>query len=221
MYAADEETLSSRDTYHTSTGDTSPETLQARSEYGLANGGGRGIIKSTKGTAAFSKIAKKRLLQHERIISGNIFETAIVYDSQGEMLFQRKGDGKSVSGFTRDELKLMRGCVLTHNHPNRTCFSETDINTFRLRGLAEIRACNPDGAYVLRRTKTWPRSLSSKKKLETAYREIEDRVASKYRDIAAQEGRHFLYYLRAIDEETMAEFAKEYGLEFFWEQKEE
>ena len=34
MYAADEETLSSRDTYHTSTGDTSPDTLQMRSEYG-------------------------------------------------------------------------------------------------------------------------------------------------------------------------------------------
>jgi hypothetical protein len=44
MYAADEDTLSSRDTYHTSTGDTSPETLQMRSEYGLANGRESGII---------------------------------------------------------------------------------------------------------------------------------------------------------------------------------
>ena len=35
MFAADEDTLRSRDTYHTSTGDTSPETLQMRSEFGL------------------------------------------------------------------------------------------------------------------------------------------------------------------------------------------
>lgn len=137
------------------------------------------------------------------------------------MLFSKKGNEDSVSGFTKAQIERMRGGVLTHNHPNGSCFSLADLNTFRLRGLSEIRACNQDGAYVLRLIDKWPKELSSRKKLEEAYNDIEDQVYNRFRDLAAQNGKLIIYYLNEADSETMKQFSKKYGLKFFFEKEED
>ena len=44
-------------------------------------------------------------------------------------------------------------------------------------------------------------------------------VGMKYRDIAAQEGKHIFYYQKQMDEDGLILFSKKYGLEFSWEEK--
>lgn len=65
IYAADEDTLSSRDTYHTSTGDTSPETLQMRSKYGLETEAATALLKDHDITFEYRKKARPG---HGRIV---------------------------------------------------------------------------------------------------------------------------------------------------------
>ena len=79
-------------------------------------------------------------------------ETAIVFDSEGNILL-KKGEGKTSSvSFTPDESKLFADAIFTHNHPSGSTFSEADLKTALTAGVREMRACHKSGAYVLKRT---------------------------------------------------------------------
>ena len=121
--------------------------------------------------------------------------------------------------FTKAEISKMKGCTLTHNHPDGTVYSPNDIDMMRQGGLAEIRACNSKGAYVLRSNSDWNSDISSWADIKERYWECMDEVGMKYRDIAAQEGKHIFYYLKQMDEDGLILFSKKYGLEFSWEEK--
>ncbi|MDM7919207.1 MAG: minor capsid protein, partial [Methanosarcina sp.] len=64
--------------------------------------------------------------EHEKTIKDNDFETAIVIDKKGEMIFSKKGKESSVS-FNAEELEKIKGNSFTHNHPHGTSFSLPDI----------------------------------------------------------------------------------------------
>lgn len=170
------------------------------------------------GSKAFSKDAKTKLYQHERIISGNKYETAILYDKDGSIVFKKKGDSSRVS-FSAQERKKMKGCVLTHNHPNGSVFSPEDINMLRCGDLAEIRACNVNGTYILRCSDKWHEDISDLQKIDEKYWQAMNDVdiKNKYRDKAAQEGKSILFYLDEMDIDGMKLFCDRFGLEFSWE----
>ncbi|MBE6847795.1 MAG: hypothetical protein E7503_06665 [Ruminococcus sp.] len=168
------------------------------------------------GSDTFSEEARTELFRDERIISGNAYETASLYNANGEKIFRKKGTQDSVT-FTAKEMKLMHGGILTHNHPNGSVFSAEDINMLRRGKLAEIRACNRLGTYVLQTPGAWPKELSSLEDIRSAYDRIMAEAGEKYKDIAAQEGRSILYYLDRMDEDAMDMFSKEFGLIFRWE----
>lgn len=170
------------------------------------------------GSKLFSEQNRTKMLQHERIISGNKHETAIVYKSNGEILFQKKGDKDSVK-FTREQIKSMDGKILTHNHPNGSIFSPQDINIMRRGNLSEIRACNNNGAYVIRRSEKWSYKLTSLDKIKQAYNDCMAEIESKYADIAAREGQSILLYFDRIDYEGMNLFCQRYKLDLNWEDK--
>ena len=96
----------------------------------IAISGNSGIMKSALngnlGSDLFSKEARELLYRDERIIAGNKYEKAIIYDENGKHIFSKKGTQNSV-GFTKSELKKMKGCVITHNHPSGSGFSSDDI----------------------------------------------------------------------------------------------
>ena len=176
-------------------------------------------IKSTNtGSKLFTEENRTKMLQHERIISGNKYETAVVYNTDGSILFQKKGDSETVT-FTRNQIKAMDGKVITHNHPNGSVFSPHDINIMRRGNLSEIRACNSDGAFVIRKSGKWSNKLTSLNKIKVAYSDCMKEVETKYQDIAAQEGKSILLYLDQIDYEGVELFCNRYNLELSWEDK--
>lgn len=136
---------------------------------------------SKTGSKGFSEKAKTELYQNESIISGNNYETAILYNSQGERIFVKKGKKDSVI-FTRKEILQMKNCILTHNHPNGIVFSPEDINMLRKGKLSEIRACKSRGTYVLRSASKWDGSISNFQEIDDEYwkimNEVEKNIAS-------------------------------------------
>ena len=201
------------------------EKIQEKIEKTVENPTESGIIKQTKkvdysnvGSRAFSKEAKTKMLQDERIIAGNDYETAIIYKPDGTKCKSLKGKKSSVD-FTKKQISEMKDCVLTHNHPNGTVFSPEDINIMRNGELAEIRACNGRGAYVLRAKSQWSSQIPNLKAIRQSYWDCYEEAGIKYRDIAAQEGKHILMYQRKIQEEGLRIFGNRYDLEFSWEDK--
>ncbi|MGN1195115.1 MAG: phage minor capsid protein [Acutalibacteraceae bacterium] len=170
------------------------------------------------GSRFFSDETKNKIYQHERIISGNNYEKAILYDKDGNNILEKKGDASHVS-FTKQDIKKMRGGILTHNHPNDSTFSPNDINMLKYGDLSEIRACTSRGTYILRRSDIWDEEISSIDKIKKEYSRIENDIGLKYRDKAAREGKSILYYLDEMDEECMRIFSEQHNLEFIWEAK--
>lgn len=173
---------------------------------------------SAVGSNAFSNSAKQKLLQDERILSGNDYETAIIYNADGSRKFSKKGTSEDVK-FTNKQIAEMKGCVLTHNHPNGTVFSPADINILRRGQLSEMRASNGKGSYVLRNAGGWHKDITNLKSIEKAYWECMNTVGARYADISAQEGKPLFAYLRKMDEDGLKLFSEKYGLEFSWEDK--
>lgn len=195
---------------------TSPESVAKSADNGIIKTESRDY--SAVGSKAFSNSAKQKLLQDERILSGNDYETAIIYNADGSRKFSKKGTSEDVK-FTNKQIAEMKGCVLTHNHPNGTVFSPADINILRRGQLSEMRASNGKGSYVLRNAGGWHKDITNLKSIEKAYWECMNTVGARYADISAQEGKPLFAYLRKMDEDGLKLFSEKYGLEFSWEDK--
>lgn len=208
----------------------------------LDNGGGSGIMKESKfnikssrsgitdssstapvnnstkiGSQLFTEENYKTMLQHERIISGNNYETAIIYYPDGSVNFKKKGNSDIVK-FTANERKKMNGCVATHNHPNGTVQSPDDIMMLRTANLSEIRACNSKGAYVVTPPSKWSKEIDNMEKLNKKYLDFYEAAMSKYRDVSAQEGKPLFLYLKTAEEEGLRDFCERYGFGYRWEE---
>ena len=92
---------------------------------------------------------KKELEKDERTLSGRKKETAVVYNAEGRYLFTKRGDERSVE-FTRKEIRKMRGCIVSHNHPSGASFSIADWNVFKRAKLQELRAIGDNQVYYIR-----------------------------------------------------------------------
>lgn len=199
---------------------TSNEEYKEKLDEIIENSSESDIInnKDLIGTNAFSSSAKQKLLEDERKIAENEFETAIIYDAVGNRKYLKKGKVDEVT-FSDEEIKQMKGCVLTHNHPSGTVFSPEDINILRRGKLTEIRACNGRGSYVLRNSDEWNEKLKDLETIESEYWNCMEIAGEKYADIAAQEGKPIYAYLKEMDEAGLELFSKQYNLEFSWEDK--
>jgi hypothetical protein len=70
-------------------------------------------------------------------------EHAFIFDSEGQLIFFKKGDHNSIS-FNQDEMKLMKDAIFTHNHPSGTDLSTADIYFAARQDMKEIRAVGTD-----------------------------------------------------------------------------
>lgn len=89
------------------------------------------------------------LHEFESSIIKNKFETAAIYGQDGKLIFKKKGAKSSVS-FTNEQLKLMKGAVVTHNHPQGSPFSYADLMVFSGYDLKEMRAAGQYYTYIMR-----------------------------------------------------------------------
>ena len=102
---------------------------------GRGSRGGGGAVGATE--RGLSKQEIKSLLSEEGAIRGNDFETAVIVDNKGNVVFKKKGDKTSV---TIPYGAPLKDNILTHNHPAaykdakgrpmaNTSFSDKDIIT--------------------------------------------------------------------------------------------
>ena len=100
-------------------------------------------------STTYSSILIKKLDEIENAISRNSYETAVLLNQDGSILFEKKGNNKSVR-FSVSDKKAMHGNVLTHNHPfqieledygykNTSIFSSIDLLLAYQQKPKEIR----------------------------------------------------------------------------------
>jgi hypothetical protein len=78
-------------------------------------------------------------------------EEAIVFDSDGNEVFRKRGDENSVA-FTKEEVAQFKDRVFTHNHPELGSLSSADLSLAVKADVAEMRAIDIDGnLYSLKR----------------------------------------------------------------------
>lgn len=85
----------------------------------------------------------------ENEIRNQDFETAAVFDKNGKMLFRKDG-GKDYVSFTDEEVTLMKGAIVTHNHPSGGSFSREDGIMLANGKLREIRAVGKEWEHSLK-----------------------------------------------------------------------
>lgn len=166
-----------------------------------------------QGSELFAEEKHKALLQHEQILNGNRYETAVIYDEAGEVLFKKKGNADSVT-FTKNELLRMKGKIVTHNHPNNSVLSTADIDILRKTKAAEMRASTTFGTYVINYPSKWSSEISSYEKIDKAYNKYLDEAYSKALDKAARNGKPAFYYFQEAEENGLSKFCQQYGLKF-------
>ena len=166
-----------------------------------------------QGSELWTEDKRTMLRQSEKILNGNNYETAVIYDSSGNVIFKKKGNSNSVS-FTKKELKQMQGAVITHNHPKGSCPSTDDIMLLKGTKAAEIRTSTRNGTFVISSNGKWHDDFSDFKKIDDAYNKCLDDAIVKFKDKAAHEGKNLLAYLHDAEIEGTREFCKKYGLNF-------
>jgi len=136
-------------------------------------GGGKGAVRSVsperkeQGKASKqSQDAKskkfgwrsKAMANLETEIAGASRESAAAYDKNGKELFKIGGKQSEVN-FSDDQLRQMKGAIVTHNHPSTIngkkypdggSFSPSDIQLMLNTGAAEVRAVTENYIYRVR-----------------------------------------------------------------------
>lgn len=154
------------------------------------------------------------------------FETAVAFDTSGNIVLDKRGKATSVS-FTNDECRLVKNTVFTHNHPVGwkspegtlrhigNSFSKEDISFAIGNDVAEIRAVTPTFTFTMRRPwKGWPMDVSEMKK---SVSEIENQIKkelhamisrSNYDETAFDRANALHFHL------LWKRFAKKHGIEY-------
>lgn len=96
--------------------------------------------------ATISDAVREKLGIHERASSDRDFEVATIIDpNTGEVVLVKPGTSNQVE-FDALEQKLLKGTILTHNHPGGSSFSGADIIFAHDYELAEIRVTSGSGS---------------------------------------------------------------------------
>ena len=155
----------------------------------------------------------KTLKDDENRLRYQTFESAILYNKNGEVVFEKSGQEHSVS-FTAEEVRQMEGCVMTHNHPGGNSFSGQDICVLKNGKLNVIRACGKRGTYVLEKPDSWHSDIDTGQKIMRVFEELKKEVMQEVDPlfyggkIDVDEANRMLY------DNLMKKFANKYNLKY-------
>ncbi|MDR2571764.1 MAG: hypothetical protein LBD23_15915 [Oscillospiraceae bacterium] len=145
-------------------------------------------------------VAEERIRAVEARISKNAFETAIVFDKDGNIVFEKEGTEDEVK-FALEEISKYKGYILTHNHPCdsqsvdfgveiTSSFSSDDLWIAYQQGLYEVRVVFYNEIYSFRWNKTEEqavhRFLYEMDKLENDSETLIEAASSKLNDAFAK-----------------------------------
>ena len=160
--------------------------------------------------------ARGRLKQDEAMLSKREKEAAVLYDGNGKTILTKSGTEQRVS-FSKSEVKMMKGGVLTHNHPYSTTFSWADIDMLRRSQLSEIRATGNTGTYFMRQPARWPEEIDSTDKINKAYEKIETKVEPIIAKRLESGQIDVIEYNQIYQMHILDVFASKYGIEYGFE----
>lgn len=169
------------------------------------------ILKET--TDKWAKEARMELLKDERTLAGRKKETSVIYGPDGKYLFQKRGTENAVRFSISEALKL-KGCVVTHNHPNGGSFSIEDIQFLRKSGASEVRVSTEECSYYLRQPEKWPKEIKTSEALSKAQEDIRRELRGKYQKLykagkITKEQRYTMWL-----DDVNRTFAERYGFDY-------
>lgn len=109
----------------------------------------RDIIKEKK--VLESKTYSSAIKAEEKKIYKDNVETAVLFDSRGNVLFRESSGASNYVKFSEEQLSRMKGATLTHNHPSSSTFSPADVSIMTEQGLNVIRATGTSKTYQLKK----------------------------------------------------------------------
>lgn len=117
-------------------------------------------------------------------IKGYTYEKGGLYSTDGVLLMSEIGNENSVV-FSDEQSERFAGCILTHNHPNNSCFSSPDLHVSCQTSLREIRAVTPMGIEYIMRPPEGSHTFNYEMWLEIkpAYEEARERQKDHYKDL--------------------------------------
>lgn len=119
--------------------------------FGGRGGGGSGGARGGRAGGG----GKPTLSGVEDSIRNNSYESAAVFDENGNMVLQKVGGDHEVR-FSKADLAAMKNGTFTHNHTSSgeavSTFSAADINLATRSGLHEMRAVEGNKTYILTKT---------------------------------------------------------------------
>ena len=167
------------------------------------------------GVDGFSEKANAKLYEAERASLKRTTEEATVIGADGKVLLQKSGDRNSVR-FTDDEIRRMKGHVLTHNHSGIPLPpSPQDMNMLRNGQLQEIRAATDAGVFRVKQPTIWDNRIDEFSKLKAEYDKIDEAVMKKY---PLDRTKHnFAVWDAEIQRETVKRFVKKFKIDYLIE----
>ena len=108
------------------------------------------------------------------------FETAVIYDDDGNVLLRKKGRKNAVDITFADLLSLggIQDKMLTHNHPIETSFSNADLQFFATYRPKVMRAVSKKREHTLKSTGVYM-STEQTRQLKKDYTKISRRTRVK------------------------------------------
>ena len=168
------------------------------------------------GSQSWTDEKQKALYSAEIVTTRLKHERATLFSQQGELILEKSGDANSVH-FTSKEIRMMRNAVLTHNHPDSSCFSYQDINMLRVGKLSEIRAATKDGVYRIQAPKIWNEEILTLEKLEKTYYDIDRQISPDFYR-RAHAGEFSLWDAEMLGQKaTISELCSRYGIPFLFD----
>lgn len=132
-----------------------------------------------------SNLTKKVINVENSLRQNKKFETAVVFNNNGDIVIDKRGKATSVT-FTANDVKLMKDSIITHNHPRGwnyeekdwgrigNSFSKADLSLAIISDAAEIRAVTPNFTFSMKRPSSgWGVRT---KEFERVYNKINDSI---------------------------------------------
>lgn len=94
-----------------------------------------------------TQMDRTKMHEVENIIRGNRTETGVVFDTNGKMVWRQKGNKNSVDITGAIKKGVLKGNILTHNHPGGSSFSPDDVYVLSQQELSSIRAVSNKHNY--------------------------------------------------------------------------
>ena len=147
-------------------------------------------------------------------------EVSYLFGPNGEQLFEKGGYADHIT-FSNSQIRKMQAGVLTHNHPDGTCFSSADINMLRYGKLAEMRVVTSEGVYRIQAPEQWHMDVSSLEKIEKMYYHIDSKIAPAFYSRAFS-GELSMWDAEKLSQESVIkELCDRYGIPFAFDKWED